>query len=576
MLPLAMSESLQSLSVLALDCQATGASPVHGDLLELGWALCSGGGLLMPLQSRFVVPRTQRPVRRAVRELTGWSEACLAESIEERELWRRFGEDISQLRRNARQLPCIIHFARFELGFLHDLHQRLSDDGGDFPLDVVCLHAVASRLFPDLPRRSIRAVAGYLGHAPELMRRSSGHVEATAFIWRECLPLLAAVGVSTWSELKLWLGETKAKRRNGLRQFPLERAHRLALPVGPGVYRFERRSGDVLYVGKATSLKKRVASHFKARGPASERALELLSQVHAVSHVATASALEAALLECEEIERLDPPYNVQFRAPGDSHAWFASRDLTESVAVPDDEHRIGPLPSKRAVASLVALARLCSHGDDARTLRAAALAVPQVFLPDTELFAEGLRFFLEQHFGAASGIDLPRLRARSLSLWLEYGRGESESSLEATESEVPTDEPSPADWDVPRVVRRLERNLIQVGLLLRRARWLCLLAEATVSYAERDMQQARALVISGACVCERHDLDSVAQVTGLPARRRCARLQGQQSFDKPAYHRMRVLLTELRRVMGQGGGVAVRWGSRTLSGARLEQLLRDV
>lgn len=570
-----MSESLETLSVLALDCQATGASPAHGDLLELGWALCSGAGLLTPLHSRFVVPRTQRPVRRAVRELTGWSEACLADSIDERELWRRFTEDVAQVTLNARPLPCIVHFARFELGFLQDLQQRLST-GGDFPLDVVCLHAVASRLFPDLPRRSIRAVAGYLGHAPELMRRSSGHVEATAFIWRECLPLLSAVGVATWPELKLWLGETKAQRRSERRQFPLERARRLALPVGPGVYRFERKSGDVLYVGKATSLKKRVASHFKSRGPASERALELLSQVHTVTHVATASALEAALLECEEIERLDPPYNVQFRSPGDVSAWFAGRDLTGSVDVPDAGHRIGPLPSKRALASLAALAQLCSGGDEANSARATALAVPQVFLPEMELFAAGLQAFLEQHFGAASGIDLGRLRARSLSLWLERGRGESESSTAADEAENPADEVGPTDWDVPRVVRRLERNLIQAGLLLRRARWLCLLAEATVAYAERDMQRARVLVIAGASVRERHDLESVAGLTRLAARRLPSRQQRQASFDKAAYHRMRVLLTELHRVMAQGGEVAVRWGSRTLHRAHLERLLRDV
>src|SRR5690606_2856179 len=158
------------------------------------------------------------------------------------------------------------------------LHQRLA--GGAFPLDVVCLHAVAVRLFPELPRRSIRALAGYLGHAPELTRRATGHVEATAFIWRECLPLLAGRGVSTWQELKLWLGETKVQRRPQRRRFPLARARRLALPSAPGVYRFERRSGEVLYVGKATSLKQRVAGHFKGRGPATERALELLSQVH--------------------------------------------------------------------------------------------------------------------------------------------------------------------------------------------------------------------------------------------------------------------------------------------------------
>ena len=214
----AVNGRLESQWVLALDCQATGASPAHGDVIELGWALCSGEGLVPPLESRFVVPRTARPVRRAVRELTGWSEACLKEALEEGEAYRLLEAGIARF--GGEPAPTVIHFARFELGFLLDLHQRLAE--GDFPFDVVCLHAVAARLFPELPRRNIRALAGYLGHAPELVRRSAGHVEATAFIWRACLPLLAAVGVSTWVELKAWLAETKAGKRPARRKFPLD------------------------------------------------------------------------------------------------------------------------------------------------------------------------------------------------------------------------------------------------------------------------------------------------------------------------------------------------------------------
>lgn len=578
-----MSEDLELLSVLALDCQASGASPAHGDLLELGWALCSGGGLVESPKCHFVVPRTDRPVPRAVRELTGWSEACLADSLHEHAAWQLFTDDVARIATSGATsglpLASIIHFARFELGFLRDLHQRLAA-GRAFPLDVVCLHAMAARLFPDLPRRSIRALAGYLGHAPELTRRSAGHVEATAFIWRECLPLLAARGVSTWQDLKLWLGETKAERRPKRRQFPLERARRLALPQAPGVYRFERRNGDVLYVGKASSLKKRVASHFKSRGPATERALELLTQVHEVSHVVTASALEAALLECDEIQRLDPPYNVQFRAPRDSSAWFAARDLSDSSAVPDDRHRIGPLPSRRALAALAALAALRTltvASADVRQLRASALAVSAALLPSEELFRDGWRSFLGQHFDDVSCVDRRRLEARSQALWLERGRVEPDASVEESGDPAAPDEVARAsDWDSARVVRRLERNLIQAGLLLRRARWLCLLAEATVAYAEREMLGARALVISRASIGERHDLESVARVASFAVRPVPRVSQRQSCFDKAAYHRMRVLLTELHRVADQGGEIAVRLGSRTLGGEQLTRLLRQV
>jgi len=564
-----VSQSLQLQRVLALDCQATGASPAHGDVIELGWGMCSGGGLLEPPKARFIVPRTNRPVRRAVRELTGWSEACLTEALDEHEAWRLLSDDIEREAALGAPLGSIIHFARFELGFLHDLHQRLST-GGDFPLDVVCLHAIASRLFPELPRRSIRALAGYLGHAPELVRRSSGHVIATAFIWRECLPLLDTMGVSTWAALKLWLGETSAGRRPERRKFPLDRARRLALPEQPGVYRFLRRSGDVLYVGKATSLRKRVLSHFKGKGPTTERALELLTQVCDVTHVVTASVLEAALLECDEIHRLDPPYNVQFRTPA-TGAWFASRDLSDSRDAPDNTHRIGPLPSRRSLSALGALYALAAKPTEQPKLQAMALGVPPAFLPDEALFLEGWRAFVARHFGGSSPVDFRRLQTQSRALWLERGRTEPEAL-----AEEPTTQPSVPEWDAARVVRRLERSLVQTGLLMRRARWLCLLADATVAYSEREMHGARALTISEAGVRESRDLTGVGDATGLAQRPLRPLYQRQLGFDKTAYDRMRVLLTELHRVHDQGGEVLVCIGSRTLSDGRLTRLLCDV
>ncbi|HVJ19610.1 MAG TPA: hypothetical protein VM686_29520, partial [Polyangiaceae bacterium] len=138
-----MSEALSELEILALDCQASGASPVHGDLLELGWAVCRPGEPPDRVHSRWIVPRTNRRIGRAVRELTGWSEACVAEAIDERDAWTALRGEVS-----VHSVPTVIHFARFELSFLRDLHQRVGD-GSDFPFDAVCLHAVAARLFPD-------------------------------------------------------------------------------------------------------------------------------------------------------------------------------------------------------------------------------------------------------------------------------------------------------------------------------------------------------------------------------------------------------------------------------------------
>jgi hypothetical protein len=173
------------------------------------------------------------------------------------------------------------------------------------------------------------------------------------------------------------------------------------LPAGPGVYRFLRSNGDVLYVGKATSLKQRVASHFSSAQRATERALEMLTQVSDIAVTKTESVLEAALLEHGEITRLDPPYNVQLRE-GDRAAWFASNDLLRARPAPDDEHRIGPLPSRWAVAGLGAIRALAAGAEPTTEMRARATGVPSSFAPDDATFTAGWTSFLADP-GATGG-----------------------------------------------------------------------------------------------------------------------------------------------------------------------------
>jgi excinuclease ABC subunit C len=85
------------------------------------------------------------------------------------------------------------------------------------------------------------------------------------------------------------------------------------LPEAPGVYVFKDENGSVLYVGKARSLRKRVASYFHRGGSLDPKHRLLLSRVRDVDFNVTDSEAEALLLECNLIKRFKPPFNVMLR-----------------------------------------------------------------------------------------------------------------------------------------------------------------------------------------------------------------------------------------------------------------------
>ncbi len=86
-----------------------------------------------------------------------------------------------------------------------------------------------------------------------------------------------------------------------------------SLPESSGVYLFKDSQGNIIYVGKARSLRKRVGSYLRPRDLENPRLAQLRSRMDDVDFIVTANEVEALILEANLIKRFQPAYNVIFR-----------------------------------------------------------------------------------------------------------------------------------------------------------------------------------------------------------------------------------------------------------------------
>ena len=92
----------------------------------------------------------------------------------------------------------------------------------------------------------------------------------------------------------------------------IENAVRLA-PTSPGVYRMLNAASDVLYVGKAKNVRKRLSSYARVSAPQPARILRMIAATVTVEIISTSTETEALLLEANLIKQLRPRFNVQLR-----------------------------------------------------------------------------------------------------------------------------------------------------------------------------------------------------------------------------------------------------------------------
>ncbi len=122
------------------------------------------------------------------------------------------------------------------------------------------------------------------------------------------------------------------------------------LPLSPGVYQFLNRDGEVIYVGKAKSLRRRVSSYFIESRDQGAKVRTLVRQVSHIEHIVVASEGDALLLENSLIKELQPKYNILLK-DDKSYPWIVvprepfPRVLSTRRLLRDGSQYFGPYSS---------------------------------------------------------------------------------------------------------------------------------------------------------------------------------------------------------------------------------------
>ncbi len=450
---------LDQLEVLFIDCQTTGMRPPRGHVLELAWARGTAASSLT-IHSELIRLPAGESIPKMVREITGMNDEDLAEARTEADVFADFSTGALQ---PPEPRVAVIHYAQFEKPFLMDLFERYNQCN-ELPLQVICSYQLCKRLLPGLPSQNIRGASGFFGAPTSHIQRAGPHVQATQRIWQGLLEKLREQGVNDLAALNLFLDE-KAKVKTARYEYRLDKLKRLELPDKPGIYRMLAKSGDVLYVGKATSLKARVNSYFRGQKNRDRFKLEMLAQVWDLRVTECKSALEAALLESDEIKRYNPPYNIVLKR-GRRHLLFYNRSFDAAAGEQSLEFPHGPFRNSNWIEHLRLVHQ--SLGRD-EFLQIFFNPIP------ANIMAEGFASFCQQH-----GLDRLKVKSpRSLlafGLWLhkhhveptelvEEAIGEDDLAESADEERNPTPEEVAAKLD--RLFRRAAAEYLRGKKLTR-------------------------------------------------------------------------------------------------------------
>ena len=194
----------------------------------------------------------------------------------------------------------VAHNAHFDYSFIK---KEFEGVGVNWQPKKLCTVRLSRKIIPGLESYGLGRLSESLGIKIPNRHRAGGDAEATAKIFTILLQR-DNTGVIA-KALKRNSGETILPPNLAKEEFD-------KLPAKPGVYYFLDGRGQVIYVGKAINIKKRIAGHFTGEAREWNRS-NIRNEIHHITYELTGTELIALILEAQEIRRIWPKYNLALK-----------------------------------------------------------------------------------------------------------------------------------------------------------------------------------------------------------------------------------------------------------------------
>ena len=280
-----------------VDIETTGGS--HGNRITETAAVKTDGKQVLGSYETLINPEVFIP--KSITLLTGITNTMVEDAP-------RFEDIADEFLAFLGETVFIAHNVSFDYGIIKN---HFEDLAMSFNLKKLCTVRLSRGIIPGYPSYSLGKICPQLGIENHNRHRAMGDTMATV----ELFHLLLTKDKDDFVFYSL-----NQLNKEAMLPPNLEKSEFESVPNTTGVYYLLGEKMEILYVGKAKDIKKRIVTHFSEK---SRKKSELLRKIHHVSYVETGNELIALLLESDEIKKHYPPYNkAQKNKSNDYHVCY--------------------------------------------------------------------------------------------------------------------------------------------------------------------------------------------------------------------------------------------------------------